>query len=660
MINSTEVKYRNNVPFNAQSVPLSQNGQQITVPAMQGIQDSYVSNRVKKAEYGWASVPIGVGMWLGICKGMDYFNNKLCSKEYMETPFGKLGAWGDRVSDGYFNSSFAKSEAGQSFHSFLRRTKNYINEKIIGKNKVLTAIKTTPTSPEHSMVVAQAKGLLGLHNMEIQDLLPSFIEKSEVADQLERYGMKKDEIAAVKKALKGKKKAERLRLLEQEEFKLFGVKDADALKAAKIRALGFKDVAHYESIAKGNKFLQHSKEVFEALKNADPNMHITRCQGEGKFGWFRKLFFRRNITFKELANKYIVAGIDNPHKTKLGRGLSKGFGWFLEGMTNRFAGGKFVAIMQAMFLAEAAVATLNATGASDKVKTFIERNVNAFSYVFAAPLAIMAMHRVGGMKYAGMTPEQVAKFREELAIFNEKVDAGAFKNKEAYKAAKQKLTDMLQGDTKNGFFTKMCKKIGQFINIGNEKIKPYKSLDSNNMNFFRKLGYWTKNAAGYPLRFGLAMFVLMPFVANATTKISNFIFGKPKNSVLDEDKEDETAKAENVNAQLARLRQDALQRQQAVAAHNQTVKANANAPRMDMLTKYRQHQNANNVVNNTTNIYNNQPQKQEEAKEPEPVRTYIPSPVGVQTVIPNVDPANQALQRSMEAEQEALKILAMK
>lgn len=660
MINSTEVKYRNNVPFNAQSVPLSQNGQQITVPAMQGIQDSYVSNRVKKAEYGWASVPIGVGMWLGICKGMDYFNNKLCSKDYMETPFGKLGAWGDRVSDGYFNSSFAKSEAGQSFHSFLRRTKNYINEKIIGKNKVLTAIKTTPTSPEHSMVVAQAKGLLGLHNMEIQDLIPSFIEKSEVADQLERYGMKKDEIAAVKKALKGKKKAERLRLLEQEEFKLFGVKDADALKAAKIRALGFKDVAHYESIAKDNKFLQHSKEVFEALKNADPNMHITRCQGEGKLGWFRKLFFRRNITFKELANKYIVAGIDNPHKTKLGRGLSKGFGWFLEGMTNRFAGGKFVAIMQAMFLAEAAVATLNATGASEKVKTFIERNVNAFSYVFAAPLAIMAMHRVGGMKYAGMTPEQVAKFREELAIFNEKVDAGVFKNKDAYKAAKQKLTDMLQGDTKNGFFTKMFKKIGQFINIGNEKIKPYKSLSSNNMNFFRKMGYWTKNAAGYPLRFGLAMFILMPFVANATTKISNFIFGKPKNSVLDEDKEDETAKAENVNAQLARLRQDALQRQQAVAAHNQTVKANANAPRMDMLTKYRQHQNANNVVNNTTNIYNNQPQKQEEAKEPEPVRTYIPSPVGVQAVIPNVDPANQALQRSMEAEQEALKILAMK
>ena len=64
MINSTEIKYRNNVPFNAQTVPLSQGGQPVYAPAMQGIQDSYVSNRVKKAEYGWASIPIGVGMWL--------------------------------------------------------------------------------------------------------------------------------------------------------------------------------------------------------------------------------------------------------------------------------------------------------------------------------------------------------------------------------------------------------------------------------------------------------------------------------------------------------------------------------------------------------------------------------------------------------------------
>lgn len=659
MINSTEVKYRNNVPFAAQTVPLSQGGQPVYAPAMQGVQDSYVSNRVKKAEYGWATVPITIGAWLGICKGMDYFNNKLCSKEYMETPFGKIGAWGDKVSNNYFNSSFAKSDTGKSFHSFLAKTRDFINNKIIGKSKVLTAIKTTPTNPENQMVVAQAKGLLGLHNMEIDTLIPSFLEQSEVADQLERYGMKKADIDKLKKSLKGKKKADRLAILQREEYKLFGVNDADALREAKIKALGFKDAAHYELVAgkDGKGFIKHPKEIMEALKKADPNMHITRCQGEGKVGWLRKLLFRRNVTFKELANKYMVVGIDNPHTTKLGRGLSKGLGWLMEGMTNRFAGGKFIAIMQSVFLAEAAVAALNATGAADKTKTFIERNVNNFSYVFAAPLAIMMMHRAGGMKYAGMTPEQVAKYRENLELFNEKAKAGAFANKNAYKTAKKALTDQLQGDTKNGFFTKMCKKVGQLINIGNEKIHPYIKNGEGTKNFFRKMGYWTKNAAGYPLRFGLAMFVLMPFVSSSVTKLSNAIFGKPKNSVLDEGKEDETANSENVNAQLARLRQDAMVRQQASQQHQQMAQTTQNAPRMDMLTKYKQNQNSQ-VINNTTNVYNNQ-QNPQEVKEPEPVRTYIPSPVGVQAQLPDVDVANQAMQRSMIAEAEAMRILGM-
>ena len=179
MINSTEVKYRNNVPFNAQSVPLSQNGQQITVPAMQGIQDSYVSNRVKKAEYGWASVPIGVGMWLGICKGMDYFNNKLCSKEYMETPFGKLGAWGDRVSDGYFNSSFAKSEAGQSFHSFLRRTP-YIGPlpfALSGRTIIPYSIFSPYSS--RSSASSASPGCLCMNLFTISSSSPLFIEQVE-------------------------------------------------------------------------------------------------------------------------------------------------------------------------------------------------------------------------------------------------------------------------------------------------------------------------------------------------------------------------------------------------------------------------------------------------------------------------------------------------
>lgn len=639
--------YRNNVPFNAQSVPLSQGSQPAYAPAMQGVQDTYVSKRAKKIDYNLVGIPAGVAAWLGICKGMDYFNNKLCNKEYMETPFGKLGAWGDKMSDKYFNSSFAKSDAGKGLHGFFADTKKFINDKIIGKSKVLRAIATTPTNPENKMVITQAKGLLGWHNAEIDTLLPSFLEKSEVAEQLERYGMKKDDISALKKSLKGMKKADRLARLEAEEFKLFGVADADSLRAAKIRALGFGNVAQYENIAKDGKFLENADEIFKALKNADPKMKINRCVGEGRLGTLKKYLFRRDVTFKELANKYEVI-IKNPHKSALGRGLSKGLGWLLEGATNRFAGGKMVAIMQAGIIAQALVATLKADGVKDKAQTFIEHNVNDFSFVFAAPLAIMMMHRAGGMKYAGMTPDQVANFRTELEAFNAKAKAGGFANKAEYKAAKKELTKLLQGDTKNGFFTKVCKQIGKFINIGNEKIHPYIKNGEGTKNFFRKLGYWSKNAGGYPLRFGLAMFALMPFVSTTVTKASNLIFGKPKHSVLDdEEDESKTANAENVNAQLSRLRQDALQRQQAVAQHQQAVQSNANTPRMDMLQRYKQGQNNNQST-------------AEEPKKQAPVRTYIPSPVGVQTMVPNIEPANDALQRSMNAEQEALKILAMR
>lgn len=661
MINSSELNYRNNVPFNAQTVPLSQSGQPVAVPSMQGVQDTYVANRAKKIEYGWAGLPIGVAAWLGICKGMDYFNNKLCSKDYMETPFGKIGAWGDKMSDSYFNSSFAKSETGKSVHSFFGRVKTFINDKVIGKSKLLTAMKTTPTRPENKLVIPQAKGLFGLHNMEIDSLIPSFLEESEVPKQLERYGVKEAAVKDLEKALKGKSKADIKALLQAEEFKIFGVSDVDALKAAKIKALGFESVEQYERIAKD--FLAHPEEVMNALKKANPNMFINRCVGEGTLGKLQKLLFERKVTFKELANKYMVTNF-SPHKTKLGRGLAKSLGWFMEGMTNRFAGGKFIAIMQAAMLAEAAVATLKADGLKDKAQTFIERNVNNFSYVYAAPLAIMAMHSVGGMKYAGMTPEQVALYRENLEVFNTSAKNGFFKNKAEYKAAKKELQKALNADVKNPI-TKIGKWIGRFINVGNEKIGPYISKESHNLNFMRKSGYWLKNAAGYPLRFGLAMFVLMPFVSGFTTKISNFIFGKPKNSVLDEGNEEANEKGnknanENVNAQLARLRQEQMLRQQASVQHRQLAnQALNNSPRMDMLTRYKQAQNGRTVINNntTTNIYGSQ---EEPNKNNEPLRTYIPSPVGVQVVGPNIDPVNDAMQKSINAEQEALRILGMK
>ena len=658
MLNNPDLKYQNSPQFGTQSVPLANNGnggqQANYAPNMQGnLPDTYVPSRVKKINYEWVGVPAGVGIWLAICKGMDYFNNILTSKDYKDTPFGKIGEFGDKVSNKYFDSAFAKSSVGKSFHGFLGKTKDFVNDKIIAKSKVLTALKTHSTTPENNMVKAQYKGLLGLHNMEIDSLLPSFLEGSEVPQQLERYGMKQDAIDKLKNSLKGKSKEERLALLEKEEFKLFKVNNADALKEAKIKALGFKDAKQYEKISKS--FLNHPDEVMQALQNADKNMYITRCSGEGFMGKVQKFLFNRKVTFKELANKYLVIGDKTPHKTKLGRGMAKGLAWLMEGMTNRFAGGKMIAIMQSAMIAEALVATLKADGIKDKAQTFIERNVNTFSYVFSAPLALMLYHKAGGLKYTGMSADEVKDFRAKLEVFNEKAKNGGFKTKEEYKTAKKELDTLLKGNVKNPL-VKGLKKIGEFLTVGIEKYRPYKSSADKNMNWGRKAWYWAKEGAGYPLRIGLIMFALMPLVSKVATQASNAIFGKPKVSVLDEENED-SANNEVIQKQLEVLRQDAYQRQQASAQYPKSI----DGPRMNLLDKYKQGQRTTSTtINNTTintNISNqNQSNNQ---KRNEPLRTYIPSPVGVQVANPQMNLPKDALERSMQAEQEALKVLSM-
>ena len=65
-----------------------------------------------------------------------------------------------------------------------------------------------------------------------------------------------------------------------------------------------------------------------------------------------------------------------------------------------------------------------------------------------------------------------------------------------------------------------------------------------------------------------------------------------------------------------------------------------------------------NNVNNTT-IINGEPQK-DDGKVLEPVRTYIPSPVGVQVKGEDPTAANAALARADIAEKMAMETLAMK
>ena len=168
----------------------------------------------------------------------------------------------------------------------------------------------------------------------------------------------------------------------------------------------------------------------------------------------------------------------------------------------------------------------------------------------------------------------------------------------------------------------------------------------------RKIPNFLKNLGGVPLRIALPMAVIVPVIAKACTKAENKVFGKPTKSVLDDEQEPEQ---QSVQHQAAQTNNNPFNNQPTVVPNTPT----------NLLNMYQNGQAYKNPqstvthnVNNTTVI--NGEQKVNDGKTPEPVRTYIPSPVGVQIQGEDTTAAQAALMRADLAEKQALETLAMK
>ena len=363
----------------------------------------------------------------------------------------------------------------------------------------------------------------------------------------------------------------------------------------------------------------------------------------------------------------------------LGKFLGKYTNLVLEGATNRVAGGKFVALMQAAYLADVLYKTAKTDGASEKVKTFAERFTEMIAFFVAMPLAIQLMHRIGGLQYAGMTKEQVAKYREHLKIHNDKSMAAGFKDKAAWKASKDALKAELNAGVKNPI-TNLFKRIGRIVTVGLEQIRPYDKKAVTRVGIFDKIKdlfrhpkFGMKQMAGYPMRIVLGMMIILPFLSKIAVKGSHLIFGKPKNSVLDEGKEPDKASQQNPATQQTQLPPQ-LQQAQAQNAVNSNQQVAPNQQNNAQKQPVNAQNNSNglnqaNGANGSTNLLNqykngNNPQASpvnNPQTPPEPVRTYIPSPVGVKLQGVNEDPtsADAAMRRADSAEQLALETLKM-
>ena len=710
--------------FQAMSQTQSQNTQQQQAmqaanPELlkQNIQDSYVANRVSETTDDpkgmLYTAAIGVPAWFGITQGMDYVNKK-CRGNYEDTVLYKVGNFGDKVSNYVTDSKLAKSSFGQSVSGGFGKFKNFLRTKVIDKSRILRAFFDTPSRPELGMVLDQYMGMSGFLMQDYPQHGEKFMSLLKHVEDLDCYGATSDEIKKFKdlieRAVTPEAKREILQNAEVEtilkksrknltpaqinsEFNAFKALDDNAklakLKDMKAYELGYKDFQTYEKIMK-----EHHKylpEILEATNKANKKMQA-RIWGSNssKLGKLQKTVFGREIYATENANKFAASlGNYNPNenpdldkvvkqlgldkklpKTAFGKGFLKYVGMITEGATNRVAGGKLVAIMQAGYLADVIYKSAKAEGGfSEKTKSFAERFTEMVSFFVCMPFALKLMHRIGGLQYAGMDKIGVEAYRQALNAHNQKAMAGGFADKKAWKDSVKNLKEMRNAGVKNPI-TKLFKRVGRIVTVGLEQIRPYdnKAIVREGVwgkikDLFRHPKFGIKQMAGYPMRAVLGMIVLLPMFNKIAVKGSHLIFGKPKHSVLDEGKEEEKAKdakSQPLPPQQLQQSNQLKQTPQTQTVTQQTTQNTTNT-QSNLLDKYKNGQNnTTKTTTTTTTTTTTNVDKKDDKKQTEPVRTYIPSPVGVQ-VQSNEDlsAADAALRRAEGAEKLALQTLKM-
>ena len=322
---------------------------------------------------------------------------------------------------------------------------------------------------------------------------------------------------------------------------------------------------------------KYIEEIIENLSKSNKNIIIdTWRKGKKlpiKIGEIRILgkAMTLNVPMSEISNKMRAASGINPKTgaaaalgaTTLGKVLPSAFSKIYEGLTSNVVGGKLVPIMQAYFLAKAAIAASKAPKGK-KLATFMDEETGMVTFLFTMPLATSILKKAGGTKYIGLDKavegaatkkaaqsEGVSRLRDAFKALNEKIATGSISSGE-YVEETKKIKNMLKGKV-NGkgvvrFWQKPFKALGRILgsNYNKETIKPFiERTIPENAGSLSKLGISVANRAsrflykmksgknlinntpGGLLRFGLVMFVLSPLLSKPIKWVVNKIFGKP-------------------------------------------------------------------------------------------------------------------------------------
>lgn len=685
----------------------------------QNIEDSYVANRVSESADDpkgmLYTAGIAVPTWFAISQGMDYFAKK-SRGNYEGTVQYKIGQFGDKISNTVTDSGLAKSDFGQGIANGFKSFKNFVKTKIIDKSKILSSFAYTPSKPELDMVIGQYEGMRGMQLFDYPQHGEQFVKPLKHVEDLDCYGAKEADINKFKDLINRATTPEaKAKILQEAEVETILRNSRRNLSASQINSelASFKALKPEQKIAKLKDMKAFEwgynsfKEMEDIVKHAQNNMpKILQATNDANPRMFARIYgsmhsttgkmvnkiLGREVYASETANKLAAAlgNVDlkeNPElanvlqrtgldkkipKTLFGKAFTKYSHMVLEGATNRVAGGKLVAIMQAGYLADVLYKTAKADGGfSEKAKTFAERFTEMLAFFICMPFALKLMHHIGGLQYIGMDKEAVKKYREAYEIHKAKSYGAQFKDKAAWKASRDNLKQMRNAGIKNPF-TKLLKRVGRIVTVGLEQITPYyekpfarDGVMSKIKDLFKHPKFGMKQMAGYPMRIILGMMILLPMFNKIAVKSSHLLFGKPKHSVLDEGKEEEKTKQQSQNQpippqQLQQPNKQVNQTQQTQTVTQQTVSPNGVNGQSNLLNKYKNGQNQTVNSTTTTTTITTTTNNSGDKKQTEPVRTYIPSPMGVQLQAnEDLSAADAAMHRADNAEKQALQALKM-
>lgn len=547
---------------------------------------------------------ISLPVWAAMCFGMDKFNIA-CANSEKGSLMHRIAKKGDALA-----TKFKFIETATQKISKLKN--KFINEFAVPKHKITYSIFKTGAKPENQMAVPTMAGPSG----EI------------ASDTISKF--KLHQASGGKLYLDGKE----LSLVDIEELAKKSHEEGIVDKIIKICKESKEKAGASGDIMK----IEHSGEL-PLIKKSLTEMFP-----------FTKKILLRPTTFSEYINKLNTVKLGLESKTLFGKVLAqfslKGFGGVMQGMS----GGKLGMLMGAYFIAEAIKKGIEAPkGHGEKRKTFTENFMYNVGFMLTMPLAAKMMYGIGGMKYIGMTKEQVEAYRGELKALNEKVLNKSITKAEYQEIVKTKLKPMLKGDLKGakGLLYKPFKLFGRLWDIGLENRRPFTGEGANIFKkIFGRIPYNFRRASGFVLRFALFNMVFSQVLAKLFAQGSNLIFGKPAKSILDEGKEEKSKQVQPLiipqqDGAVQQIPQAAIQpmQQNNVLANNQFVNT----------------ENRENTVGATN--------QRNVIGEPTPTRRYIPSEEAVKKVRNDDVPqekqkkADDAQNKAKRAEANAQKYL---